>query len=510
MIFQLFIHLYASQFIRIDDIGIYNVLYQYYPLISLIIFFGMRETVSRFLPIYKFKEGKSEVKGLIYFTIILNSFIAFIFFGLIWSFSNQVSTLVFQTTDYSSLIKLFSLNLIFVPAQIFSLFFSSLYHFKTNFFINLIGNFLNYFTTILFLNIIGTVDSFFYGLLIGESFKFIFFLFKILFLFKIKDLKMHFKEILNYGFFMFLNNITIFIRTNLYNVIFYFFFQNNAKMGIWFFVNNIISLTRFGYESIRNVLTVYYTPIINNEDLEISKKSYYGVTSQLSRLMPIIGFLILIVFNNFSPIIIKTISFIYNENFHDFIDVMVTFGLYGIFFLIYCLIYLYPTLVHLYKKGHKLLILQLKVIPIYIIAYYFFIRYFGIVGIAISNIIGLSWYFLIIILEIRKKYQIGFDFSSLKKVFFAFSPGILSIPVMYYITLKELKSIYLNLGIIGFYFPLYEILIVVGLFSIVLFSIVLLIRKLKIFSSSDSKLFEDFLGKRFGEKLSKILIKHKI
>lgn len=503
--------IYASTILTLENVGLYNLLNQYVPILTILIGFGMTNTVTKLITSHDIKHEKNISSGIVYKITLLNCLFGILFSIFFIIFSANLSTLLTTTPNYAFYMKLIGIQLIFIPNTIFNQFFVVRFKFKVYMITNLIGNLLRIVVFIFILNRTHDISAYFYSTMIGQGFKFIFLLFAIFFTFKKPDFSYSFKKIIKYSFPLFIGRFILYFKQWAYFIIlnFVLIYQSGAniallQIGLLSYIKMIFNIVNVSFNSLNNVLTVYYSTILNEPD---SSKKYQDLTYGLSRFFQILSFIIGFGFMIIAPLYVKFITTIFHYD--DLFSIgTLTMILYGIYFLLSSYYYICPTVINIHKTSKTLLIIHLKSAIIYLAGYFIFIWFFGMIGIPIAQCVGFVSFLWLCKQDISKKLKIGFNVNSLKKISSSIIVAIIIIPILYIFTKLDTKIIIFTALSLNISIPIYSIII--NGFGIILgFSIFfIVIRHLKVFNESDKKFFNQLFGKNLGKILFKVFVKN--
>lgn len=558
------ISLIVPLFLHLPQVGIYREIYQYLPLISVFVLFGMVNTSTKYITMYDSKNEKSKSAAIVYYVLLVNSGIGIVFLILFFEISPQLSLFITGTSQYGNLIRLLSIQFLFIPISVLNQFFIVRFKFKNYLIGNIIGNLLSMSVMIFLLIRTHNITSYFYSAIFGQLFTFIYLLIYVLILYKKPDFSVSFLEILKYSLPLLLNDFLIYIKLYIYNIIFIKFVANiTALMALLSYIITFFNALNVTFNSLSGVLTVYYSTILykkNHED------EYKQTTFQISRLFQIISLFISFGYMVLSPLFIRFVTDIYKYP-SLFATGTITSILFGIYFFISTFYYISPTIITIHKKSYPLLLMHGIASVVYLVGYFVFIPSLGMIGIPIALSMGfssfiilcfldISWSFKIkkrfdrfflrkiiiysipiillnifsfiylgliigtIILSISivlifffmynitayRRLHIGFDGKMFKKILIMSVPIILCIPFLYLYCKNDTSKLLINLGIYQFNLAINSVIVNFIVLVISMVYLIIFIRIFHLFKQSDKKLFTQFLGAKFGRIIATVLI----
>ena len=142
-------------------------------------------------------------------------------------------------------------------------------------------------------------------------------------------------------------------------------------------------------------------------------------------------------------------------------------------------------------------------------SFFVFIYLFGMIGVPLGQLTGFIVYNLLCKRDVEKKYTIGFDWASFKKLLAAALPLALIIPLLFLITADQTNFALVDFVFFKFYVSLENLIITTTFLLVGLLGFLWIIRHLGLFTHSDSLLITQIIGKRFGKYFEKLFIQQK-
>lgn len=488
---------------NIQEIGIYNALLQYVPIVNLIVVFGLKNTANKFVGMYDTQGELKKSAGVTYSILLFNCTISLLSSCLFLFLPTVFLKIITIDTVYIKYAQLLGLTFLFTPILVLNHLLILRYEFKDYMIANLIGSVLRQVFLVYFLYNLQDISAFFYSTLIGNGFIFLYLLVRILFIYGKPSFRISYSEVIKFAIPIFLSQIFVYLKQYIYNLIFLLYFQDLAQMGLLYYIVKLFNLVLTLFNSLHSVLTVFYAPIIYKEN---RNEKYYQVSFEISKLFQLISFLFGMVFITISPFFIRFITEIYSYTGIYSIGTISMF-LFGVFIVLNIFYYIPPTLVNLYKDSHRILKVHFFATIVYSGSYFIFIKLFGMPGIPIGQILGFITFLILNTREIRKELRIGFDVLSFKKILLSFIPFVVISPILFWIGLKDQKYIPMTLSDRVVHFPLGTLIFTIILISVALLGTIYTMRKLSVFTKTDENLFNSLFGKKFGKLLCLIFIK---
>lgn len=561
---NIIISLIVPIFLNLEQVGVYKEIFQYFPLVSVFVLFGMVNTSSKFITKYDSTDQKSKSSAVAYYTLILNCVISLVFMILFIIFSQQLSLFLTGSTQYYKYVQLLSIQFLFIPISLLNQFFIIRYKFKHYIIGNIIGNILTVLLMIILLIRTHDISSYFYSAIIGQLFTTIYLVVFVFLKYRNPDFSVSFLELLKYAVPLYFGNILIYFRGYIYNIIFLKLVVNStAPMGLLSYITTSFSVINSAFNSFNALLIVSYSNILYKEG---SEREYTQLTYQLSRIYQILALITSFGFMLLSPIFIRFLTGIYKSPSLYSVGT-ITSILFGIYFFISTFYYIIPTVIVIHKTSYVLLLINGLATAVYLLGFFIFISHFGMIGIPIALSLGLisyiaiyyidiSWkfsikkrsvsigfkkiilyltpfvfisilsfvlfnlilgviitcisIFLIFIIifktTVQRRLYIGFDKKMFKKVIIISSIIIISIPLLYFYSKNDISKILITIGSFQFYLAINSIIVnLLVLFGSFVYFIIFS-RLVHLFNQSDRNLFIKFLGNKIGKILSTLLI----
>lgn len=501
---DIIVTIYTSIVIEnISEIGIYDALLQYVPLINLIVVFGFKNTANKFIGKYDTAEKYQKSAGVTFSILIFNCGLSIIFASIFLAIPHFFSRILTGNGEYVLYTRLLGISLIFSPILVLNHILIIRYKFKDYMIANLIGNALRLISLVYFLFSLRDISAYFYSTFIGNGFIFFFLIIRFFKIFGKPDFKLPFKEIIKFALPVFLSQVLVYLKQYIYNIIFLLYFQNLAQMGLLYYIKKIFNIVLVIFNSLHSILTVHYASIIYKENRQ---EKYYKTTWEISKLFQLISFIIGFLFIMGAPFFNKFITSVYYSSEDIFLIGTMTMIFFGVFILLNTFYYIPPTMVNIFDKSTVILKVHAKSSVIYLLSYLILIRFFGMVGIAIGQLIGFIFFLIFNVKEIQKELKIGFDMISFKKIILASIPFVISTIILIIIAKNDVNlwEITLNQRIIAFPWITFLYSVILILLSFLTF--ILLMRKMHVFSETDHNMFLSLFGKKIGKIFVKLLI----
>ncbi|MHA1368803.1 MAG: lipopolysaccharide biosynthesis protein [Promethearchaeota archaeon] len=491
-------------FLSLDEIGLYRSLYNYIPLVSFIIYMGMKNTATKFITRYDNMNDPRKSNAAVFFITLINTSIGLFFMIIFLIFSKQFSYFLKGTEIYADYVKLLAVQFLFVPIMVFNQFFISRYKFRTYFIGNFSGQLLRIILFIFFLFKGYKINSYLYSGIIGQSVIFVYLLASIFIEFKNPNFNISFKEIIKFALPLYLSDFFRYLKSQFYGIIFVKFINLDAQFGLLSYIRIIFNAVLIIFNAMNSVLTVYYAKVIYHKN---AKVNYTKTTYEFSKIFTMFSFIIGFLFMGMAPIYIKIITTLYD---YDSLYSLgaITMILYGFYFILNLFYYIAPTIINIHNKSYKLLEIHGFSVIAYLAGYIIFIRNFGMLGIPISLSLGFTVFILLCYRDIKKQgYTIGFDKKNLLKILIASIPLIIIIPIEYLFALNDESIFNVNLGFNIFKLPRISLLFNSSLILLCVGVVLFIIRQIHFFTEADRPFLKQIFGKRLSPIILKILIK---
>jgi hypothetical protein len=253
------------------------------------------------------------------------------------------------------------------------------------------------------------------------------------------------------------------------------------------------------------MLSVYYASFLYKTD---SEKTYLNTTYQISRFFMLFAFSIGLAFMAISPFYIEFVVTLYDYQALYSLGVLVMI-LYGFYYIANVVYFIPPTVMVINKTNNKLLSIHFFSTIIYLTSFFVFIYLFGMIGVPLGQLTGFIMFNFLCKRDVEKKYTIGFDWSSFKKLLAASLPLAIIIPILFIWTANQSELTLVDLLLFKVYMSVHILLITVTLLLVALLGFLWIIRRLGLFTHSDSHLITQIIGTRFGGFFEKLFIQQK-
>jgi len=485
-----------------EEIGTYNLCYQIVLFLYLFIIFGTVHTTQKYVPLFDARGENRKTAGFVHFIAFFTSIFAFSLFGIVLVFKGQLSLFFFSNLQHEKYVMYVAILLLFGPSEVISQFFISRYEFKRFFLPNTITDIFGLVLKVLMLVFLRSIDAYFLTFIITEAMRFTILVIAMLTTFKNPDYSFSKQEIIKYMLPMFVGNILTFLELQVANFLFYFLFRDLELFGVLSFINFVVQLVLNIFNSWHTVLVSWYAPIIHGEN---NKERYYEITKKISKIFQFLTVNIGLIFMLVGPLYILVIVRLFEI---DQLYLQGAFCLlaYGIQFMLTMFYYMSPTVINLEEKSFPILMIHVKASVLYLSAYFVLIPLLGLAGIPLGYALG-NVYFYILCKRLIKKhsFRVGFAKESCKKILVAVVPAIVIIMIAFVCDIIFSQTSPLNLVFFEIQFPFTAFCITMALGLVMILAIVLILKRLRFFTSDDKEMLSQLLGKRIFKYVAKII-----
>lgn len=500
---QIIVLLYASTLISIEEMGIYNLLNQIYFFVTVVIIFGVLNTINKYIPMFDQKDQKEKANKIAYSFVSLTLSISILITLIFVFFSNSISLFFFNTVSVKPYLILMSITFLFVPNRILSQLLISRFEIKKNFIGTIIGNIIIVVSTLVFLYFFKSISAYLLGRILGESIAALILFIQLIRVFGKPQLKIIPKELLIFSIPLFLTSFLTYFSNYIYNFIFNFYFGDYSKLGFLYYITIFFNAFKTIFDSFDQILIVYYGIILNSED---GIEKYREKTNQISKIMQSLSFIVFIIFSNLAPILIIFVINLFSAPEFYFEGTLTTI-LFGFYFILMMFQYICATLYHIEKQSTIILIIHSLSTISYGFFYFTIIKLLGLIGIPIAYILGNAVYLTLTYTRIKKQIKPSFNKRALKINFISIIPTVfIVVPLVLFLPRFD-TVIIVNLILFEIKVPLVAILIAIGTLTLSLLSYLIVSRKLSLYLDEDKALFQQFFNERLANIFIKIFIK---